>query len=74
MRGQIAAVNRRDISRQQGFQVFSVVPVEKMTLVALERGHRLQGIAGAIEQCARSYIAKVPGIQIGKQRKAHVGR
>ena len=74
MRREIAAVHRRDVARSQWSQSLRVVPVVEMSLVALERGHRLKCFRGAFDQGAGRDVAEVRGREARELRNADVGR
>ncbi len=49
MAGEIAAIDGRDIHRQQRLQVLRVVPVVEMAVKARHAGHGMQGVAAALK-------------------------
>ena len=74
MRREIAAVHRRDVTRSQRLQGLRVVPVVEMSLMALERRHRLKCLRRALDQGAGRDVAEVRGREVREQRDADVGR
>ena len=69
----VAAVDHRDIDRQQRLQILGVVPIIEMALMSLQRRHGTQRVAGALEQLAGRYVAEVVRGKICQQRQADVG-
>ena len=60
MGSEIAAVDRRNVGGQR-LEGLSVVPVIKVTIVALHSIHRAQRVRDALENLADGKIAKVVG-------------
>ena len=73
MAREVAAVNTRDIERQQGFEGPGIIPVEEVATVAFEALHDADGILGAPQQLAHRQIAEVARGQVGQQGQSHVG-
>ena len=71
--GQVAAVDRGDVGRQQGLQGLRVVPVEEVALVALQPVHGVQRRPRTLDQLVQRDVAEVVGRQAGQQRQSDVG-
>ena len=73
-RGEIAAVDRRDVARVERRQRLGAVPVEKMALVAFETFERGQRAIETIDQRRGRHVPEIVRRERRQQRHADVGR
>ena len=74
MAGEVAAVDRRDVQRQQRLERARVVPVVEVAAVALHPASVPNVLLRAVEQAGRGAVAEIVGGQVRQQRHADVGR
>ena len=72
--GEVAAVDRRHVARQQRLEVLRVVPVEEVSLVVRHARDAVEGPPHAQRQLARADVPEVVGGERRDQGQADVGR
>ena len=72
--GQVAAVHRRHVLRQQRLEALGVVPVEEMPLVARHSRHALERAAQSQRKLPRPEVAEVVGRHRREEHHADVRR
>ena len=73
MTGEITAIHRRNIERDQWFQRLRVVPVVEVSLVPFQGFHSPERVRRTFDEVSGRKIAEVVGGQIRQQGQSHVG-
>ena len=74
MASQVAAIDRRNVARQQWSKRSSIVPIEEMASILLQLRERTKSILGPFNKSIDGAIAEVICCQIRQQGHSDVGR